>query len=388
MANLVMTIPLGFLSTGATWVTKPGVNRWTQVSLTLFGCVAFVMGVKFAQLYFPPRTVNLNYIVAQCLGSAVGIGLFLVSRSILSIPSQKSPDQRRHRLRLILTAYAAALFLFYLFPFDFVLSAGDFNQHIAVLPDSLFSWPGADRPRGVQLILILANVAETIPLGILLALRRHSLWGSTVIGLLMMLAITVATSFVMSATPFLVSIFLRTIGISTGASVAVRLKHVDLAKLRLLLAKLVPYFVPLYVIGVLYINGLLSNHWRTFEEARAAINLRGLLPLWHYYIVSKAHGMASLAVHTVTFVPIGLLVSLRKDRDYSGAGLAAVLAGVLSFAVEVGRAMKPGLEPDINSVLIAAASAWIAVKVMPAIWQMVEGLSEEVGASSPILKSH
>jgi hypothetical protein len=50
--------------------------------------------------------------------------------------------------------------------------------------------------------------------------------------------------------------------------------------------------------------------------------------------------------------------------------------------------MKPGLEPDINSVLIAAASAWIAVKVMPAIWQMVEGLSEEVGASSPILKSH
>ena len=192
-----------------------------------------------------------------------------------------------------------------------------------------------------------------------------------------MSALTLATMFVMSATPFLVSIIFRTIGVSLGAALAIYLKHVDLLRFRLLLAKATPFLVLPYVLGVLYINGLLSSHWRTLEEARAAMDFRGLLPLWHYYIVSKAHGLASLAVHIVTFAPIGVLISLRRDRHDDGAILAAVLASLFSLAVEFGRAMKPGLEPDINSVLIAAVSAWIAVKVMPSVWQMVASLSED-----------
>jgi len=379
MANLVMTIPLGFLWTGIGWIDRPAVKRWLRVSLTLSGCVTFVIAVKYAQLFFPPRTVNLNYIIAQCLGSAVGIGLFVVFYRRLSIQSQETPERRARTLRLVLTVYSVALFLFYLFPFDFVFSAADFHEHVAALPNSLYSWPGADRPRGIRLILILASIAETVPVGIMLARRRQppSVWRATIIGFLIMSALTLATMFVMSATPFLVSIIFRTIGVSLGAALAIYLKHVDLLRFRLLLAKATPFLVLPYVLGVLYINGLLSSHWRTLEEARAAMDFRGLLPLWHYYIVSKAHGLASLAVHIVTFAPIGVLISLRRDRHDDGAILAAVLASLFSLAVEFGRAMKPGLEPDINSVLIAAVSAWIAVKVMPSVWQMVASLSED-----------
>ena len=336
-----------------------------------------MIAVKYLQLFFPPRTVTLNYIVAQGIGAALGIVLFCVFHQSLFTPRRTSPDRGWRALNIALRAYAIGAILYVLFPFDFVLSAGDLRDRAAALAMWLFSWPGEGRPTGIRFILVLANTAETLPIGMMLALgkRNVSLTRVAVTGLILMSAVAVATMFVMSATPYLVSIIFRTIGIVIGAAIVMQSRHVCYERLRLFLAQLVPIVFMPYVLSVLFINGLLSGHWLTLSEASAALDYRGLLPLWHYYIVSKAHAMASLGVHLVTFVPIGVMISLRDDNRTRRAPLAAIIAFIFSFLIEVSRGLKPGLQPDFNDAVIAAVAAWLAVKAMPLIWQMAESLS-------------
>jgi VanZ family protein len=86
MANLLMLVPLGFLMTGALWPARRSSRGAITAGATLLGCVFFVVAVKYAQLFFPPRTVTLNYIVAQSLGSVIGVGLFCLLRDRLAAP--------------------------------------------------------------------------------------------------------------------------------------------------------------------------------------------------------------------------------------------------------------------------------------------------------------
>lgn len=108
-----------------------------------------------------------------------------------------------------------------------------------------------------------------------------------------------------------------------------------------------------------------------------ALDARGLLPLWHYYIVSKTQAMSSLAVHAVMFAPIGILMSLRDKSPSGSAAAAASIAFVFSFLVEIARWLQPGLQPDFNDAVIAAISAWLAVKAMPIVWLMLASLAKD-----------
>lgn len=379
MSNLAMAIPLGFLWTGVFWPRKSAALGWIAAAGALICCILFIVAVKYAQLFFPPRTVTLNYVVAQVLGSLFGIFLFAATHRNRQPLDWTSHDFAQSALSVVLRIYAVALIVYFLFPFDFVLSLGDLKDRVAELPSFLFSWPGAGRARGVRAALILANIVETIPLGMLLATQRNRLplGRIAIAGLIMMSVVFVATALVISATPNLVSVVLRTAGIIIGAATTIQLRHVDLTRLRASLARIVPYLWLPYVISVLYVNGLLPGHWRSIDEARMALDARGLLPLWHYYIVSKTQAMSSLAVHAVMFAPIGILMSLRDKSPSGSAAAAASIAFVFSFLVEIARWLQPGLQPDFNDAVIAAISAWLAVKAMPIVWLMLASLAKD-----------
>src|SRR5262245_16393807 len=76
MGNLLMFVPLGFLATGAlAWRRR----RWQGGVLALGLCLVFLLAVKYAQLFFPPRTVTFNYVAAQAVGALIGTVLYLGS---------------------------------------------------------------------------------------------------------------------------------------------------------------------------------------------------------------------------------------------------------------------------------------------------------------------
>ena len=172
-----------------------------------------MIAVKYLQLFFPPRTVSLNYIEAQSLGSLLGVAFFWVSADRLFPVLRGISEPGSRPLLIACGIYALALLLFYLFPFDFALSAEDFRERAAALPNMLLSWTGEGRSPTLRAVLVLADTAATIPPGVLLALksRRRSLFRIAVTGLVMMSMVTVLTMLVLTATPSLIAILYRTV---------------------------------------------------------------------------------------------------------------------------------------------------------------------------------
>jgi VanZ family protein len=374
MANLLMLVPLGFVVAGAFWPRRRRL-RSLAAGVALCCCFFLVIAVKYLQLFFPPRTVSLNYIEAQTLGSVLGVVLFWAASDRLWVLQRGISEHGRRALLIACGAYTVTLLLFYLFPFDFVLSAEDFRERAAALPDMLLSWTGEGRSTPLRAVVVLMGTAATIPIGVLLAMksRRRSLFGIAVTGFVLMSAVTVLTMLVLTATPSLIAIVYRTIGIVIGAALLISLEGRDPVRWHNSLRRLVPLLIPPYLLAVAFVYDLLSPHWRSPPEAFAAFDVYGLLPFYHFYIVSKAHAAESFAAHVVTFAPIGVMVALRRGEGRAAVWTAGILAGLLSFGVEFSRWFKPALQPDFSDVIIAAAAAAIAAKLTPAFWRMLEG---------------
>jgi hypothetical protein len=226
-------------------------------------------------------------------------------------------------------------------------------------------------PPGPRLALPFAEMVATIPIGVLLALARRgwSLGRIALTGFLLTSAGVVASMLLLDATPSGAGLAFRTAGVVIGSGLARRLGGSDPERWRELLARLVPWLVIPYVTAVLYVKNLLSTDWRSMPEALAAFDRLGLLPFYHFYIVSKAHAAQSLAVELLCFGPIGVMIALRRGVGHGSIWLAAVTALAFSLAVEFGRWFKPGLQPDFSNPIIAAFGAGLAVELTTSFWR-------------------
>ncbi len=377
MGNLLMMAVLGLLMAGA---MRGAVVAW-------IACFVLILLLKFTQLWFPPRTVTLNYIVAQSVGAAVGVALFgPLYRRLRAIAGAYSVGAL-NSLRLVLQIYAAVLIVLILMPLDFALSPDDLAAQWNKLPQVAATVTGEGRSVLVRAVLVVASIVSLMPLGMLLAITtrgrigiERSVPAATWIGLLAMIGVLVLSTLVISASPSLLAVIYRTLGIALGAWLMRFLARRDLSPIKRLLRAAVPFAALPYVIVVLAVNGLVSRHWNSPAAAWENVYVLGLLPLFDYYIVTKAEAAKNIVAHLAMYAPIGAMIWLRTEPR-SRAMMAALLGGGLSLCVELGRYLRPGLEGDINAVALGAVAAWAATKMMPTAWWMLEG----IGRPKPIV---
>jgi VanZ family protein len=395
IANLLMMAPLGLLATGALGTGRHLAARVIGTAFALLLGLGFVLAVKYAQMYFPPRTVSLNYIIAQSIGVALGVALLHPLRA--AAPRIAAATDAASRMRLLLDAAILGFVAFALFPYDVTLSVHDIAHRFAVSPTTLLALPNADRPVGLQVVLLVATAIVAMPLGMRLLLRverpkgsptgnlpnarspagerplgeRPALAQIAATGAALLAILFGATLFVLSARVSILTFCLRLLGVVSGAMLLRWLADQDLPRARYRLGRMLPILVPLYLLLLVYANGLLTHAWMTPEQALANLNPRGLLPLWQDYIVSKDQALKSEVVHVAMYAPIGVMIWLRRGGDRRTALAAATLAGLASLAIEVGRWLKPGFQPDFNEVLVGAFAAYVANRVMPLLWPIL-----------------
>ncbi len=373
IANMIMPIPLAYLLNSAFSFGGDKVRNAIGSILTLVICVLFILAVKYTQLYFPPRTVTLNYITAQTLGAVLGVGVFWLSHTRL-YPIFGALFDDGDGLSIVLGAYSAWLIFYFLTPFDFTLSLGDLAGRILELPGILGSTPGEGHPPAYQLLVTIAEISATIPLGMFLAVRGRNrsfarlAWRA--FGLIFL--VFILQLFILGASPFLISLIYRMVGIVIGLRFMQALKGKDLRKRHYYFSQYLPLAIPIYVVLVMFVSGLLTSQWGTFDEGWHALSIRQFLPFWNFYIVSKAHATQSFVVEFLIFAPIGAMVWLRRGFWSRGATFSAGLAFFLSLLMEFGRLMKPGLRPDFTDPIIGAIGAAVAFKAMPILWKMFE----------------
>ena len=124
---MLLFVPIGF-----TLMAAAGVDRrwWIGLSVLLLvlpTCAAASTAIEFSQLYFPPRVSSLNDIVAQTIGTGIGVLGWLAAGQQLTVYLRNiwiSLGTRGVSARL-LPAYLAFLFFVHMMPFDLTLSPAE-----------------------------------------------------------------------------------------------------------------------------------------------------------------------------------------------------------------------------------------------------------------------
>ena len=79
VANILLFIPLAFLWLATVWPQSRSA-RLLMSALVGLGCAGLSVAIEFTQLFFPPRTVSLNDVLAESIGTAVGVVLWWTTR--------------------------------------------------------------------------------------------------------------------------------------------------------------------------------------------------------------------------------------------------------------------------------------------------------------------
>lgn len=76
VANILLFVPLAYCWHSLLWPPRGRATRVLVSILVLCGCLALSIAVEFAQLFFPPRTVSLNDVIAEAMGALIGTVLW------------------------------------------------------------------------------------------------------------------------------------------------------------------------------------------------------------------------------------------------------------------------------------------------------------------------
>lgn len=377
MGNLAMTIPLGGLLMLALRDRLAG------------GLIAFLIGViwvllvKYVQLHFP-RTVTLNYIAAQSIGLLIGMCATGISRRwlVFLLDAMRRPN-RDALLALALAASTASLLLVWA-PFDIALSGGDLVDRIDMLSHSLLAFPAEGRAVGLRLALLGVGGLAFAPVGVAatLYLSRGGATASWADVFAVCVAVAVVawlgSLLILSANPSLITLPVRLAGAMAGAWLVREITPPHLVWLRRAMGWKIWW--PVYLLLFLAANDLLTRHFQSPAAAWRGTYPLLFLPLWTFYIVSKAQAMKSLAMHLALYAPVGVLLWTNLDERETSRGrivASALIAAILAAIGEIGRAMRPGLTADPNNLAIAAIAAPLALLLMPRLWAMLQSAARE-----------
>ncbi len=367
VANGVLYVPVGFL----TVFLLASVFHRVWRPLLYFGaavfCVALAVSVEFTQIFFPPRTVSLNDLIAECIGSVVGITACAYGGKWFAALLQSFLSDTRRLSVLGLDAYVVAYLAFALFPFDFLISAKELS---AKLSSDNWGWllAGKDPRWSLTLIKLAAEVVLTIPFGLLLARLSRRLGNHYALavfsGLALGAGIEFAQFFIATGTSQGLSILTRAAGVWAGVALVRYLNryaaHHSLDDLAAAVRRVGLLLAPVYGLLLLQVNGWFGGKWQGADDAQTQLARVNFMPFYYHYYTTEAIALFSLASVFMSYAPIGVLTwAMRWHPRW-----AILMALVVSFTVETGKLFIQGAHPDPTNALIAVAGAWVVASVL------------------------
>jgi len=374
VANILLYIPLAYLWLGA--LTRDGryfLQTFWSIVVFCF-CVALSVAVEFTQQFFPPRTVSLNDLIAEVIGTTLGIVLWWASGRRLRRLFELVTSQGRNAAYAGSILYSSAYLGFSLFPFDFLISAQEFNKKLA---GDYFSWIPSSPQCGAGLrcgVKMLAEAVAVVPLGFLLSMvSRKSGWrliktGAS-IGMWLGLVIESLQFFLASGVTLVASVLTRIAGVAGGAAAGDSLRRVSPWPLLYLLAPWVPLTSLVYVALLFAVNLLGKGPMLGLEEGLGRLTEIYFMPFYYHYYTTESVAMTSLIGVSSMFLPIGILFWLWRVvriREFVGRGAVqvALLSALLAAALESSKLFFRGTRPDPSNLIIATAAAAAAFVVV------------------------
>lgn len=364
VSNGVLYVPVGLLSMlllAQGW----GWPRWLAAGATVVLACVLAVGVEFVQIFFPPRTVSLNDLLAEGLGALAGMAMAWSAPVWWHALGRLLGGKAEQLQSALLPAMLVALLLIALFPFDFLLSAQELTGK---LHGAMWGWWQAASSQVAGALAGLARwgaeLVITVPMGFWWARTRRSarsrpwavwLFQAFAAGALVGLVVEMAQFFIASGVSQGASVLSRAMGWALGAVLWQRFGHWGPAEWRAALRRHTPWLALPYVAGLVLLSGWLLGDWRSLAAALARLSGGEIhfVPFYYHYYTSEAVALQSLLSAALLYAPIGVMGWAWERR----ASSVAAGAGGLALLVELGKLFPAGARPDPTNVGIAAAAA-------------------------------
>jgi VanZ family protein len=360
IANGVLYIPVGFLT--AHLLIQKFSSTWRVPLFFVCAIFSFVLAfsVEFTQLFFPPRTVSLNDLLAECIGSLIGLMLAArYSNWFQSLVHAIFSDPRRWTLRL-LEAYLLAYIAFSLFPYDLLLSGSELAQKLQGDNWGLML-AGDAQGKLLPALKLLSEIALTVPFGLFLgyqapaksAKAKQAIWW----GLLLGGFIEMAQLFTASGVTQGLSVLTRIVGVWCGLAMWNQRTSWSPERLASLIKRYALPLGALYFLALLQVNGWFSHGWHGQAYAAAQLEELHFLPFYYHYYTTEAKALFSLASVCLMYLPIALLTWAKRGSPVFAVIFTLLVAGM----VETGKLFLQDLHPDPTNILLGAFASWCVV---------------------------
>lgn len=382
VSNILLFIPLAFFAMGV--LDRRGMTTRLVCSVAvMLALVALSGAIEFTQLFFPPRTVSINDIIAETTGAAVGVAAWWIWRQRFF--AWLGGWQRAHGhtdvATRLLWGYLAILFGYSLLPLDLTISPVEIfhkwrEGRMVLIPFAFLSSLDAR-----VLYEVVSDVVVWVPISLLIVAsgrknpRSAWMWAVVAASLLELLQVFVWTR-VSDVNDVLAAIAGGWVGSWFGS----RLFHKGEAANAVPPGRESNQLSLVWGVGVVIWSAVLvAVFWypydfivdKTFLRERLAL-LLGRVPFHAYYYGTEYRAITELLHRMVFFAPLGALVAAWLKRGRRSGVMDFVLClipcGIVAFLIEGGRLLIPSKHPDsIDPALeIAGALAgfWIARAVM------------------------
>ncbi|MCC6202773.1 MAG: VanZ family protein, partial [Gammaproteobacteria bacterium] len=379
IANILLYLPFGLLLC-ALFSRFAAARRTALLAITPTVAIgiASAIAIEYAQVFFAPRTVSLNDLLAETIGTLLGAVLYrshparIVGQWLVHL--REDPTRRLHRALLL---YAIAYVGLNLFPFDFVLSPEELRWKLANPAQGWLFAPAVLAKPARAMARSIVELGVTMPLGMLVAMQfglTRRRWRGTALawGLVLGIGCETAQLLLASGVSQGASVLARVLGVLAGARIALAraswepsgiFSGFSAVRLPRWLATAVALSVVPYLLAVVTVTGWFDAPWHSPLQGWARMEPRMFLPFFFHYFTTEAMALTSLLANAAMYAPLAVGLWLHAHaRRMQPPGLVPTLALVVPIAllVEAGKLCVPGRHPDPTNLLIAAAAAAVA----------------------------
>jgi VanZ family protein len=376
LANIVLFVPFGLCGLAALVDERTRLAAWAgSALLVLAASIGVSVGIEAAQAFVPGRTPSLTDIVAQTIGTGVGMGAWLVLAREARVWAARFSTGHASVIQLALGGYTAVLALYLLLPLDVTVDLGALAEKyrsgrvvLNPLASPTLTWS--------LVPAMIADLVMAAPVGVFASIaglgpgERRPAFAAFALAATVFAAGELAQVFVMSRTADVVDL---AIGL-TGAAIGVGLTSRVLA-LTAGTADAPPAEAarPTLVMGLFGVTALYASYNLSpfdFNVSSAFIGDRigrfAAMPFAGYYENAEFKALSDLTVKLAMSAPFGVLAQLLlggRGRAPSRA-LATLFLGAAALffaAVEFGQVLLPSRYPDNTDVLIAVFGTWAAM---------------------------
>jgi VanZ family protein len=371
VANILLYIPLGFsLSNYIAWKSRSFIKNCLAFGVVFFICGITALFIEFFQIFFSPRTVSINDLIAEAMGSLLGMFLWRVygqrlKKTWYNLSMESSPETK---LQALFVFYLVFILVLSLFPFDFLVSIQEIHRKL----DAWNSRPALGHG-GMFWLKSLAEAMFFMPVGVFIGLTfkrisfQKQIGRALIVGGCLSFFTEVMQFFMVSGISSGFSVLLKSAGAATGvlATAIDYRSYWGIIRPFAWIAGML--LMPVFLFTCLRLSGWGVSGWIGVQEGLQKCDVHMFIPFYYHYFTTETRAVVSALFNFCIYLPVGIggcLLSISKRGKNGLWIILPMVAGVgLAGIIETGKLFQAGLHPDFTNLILAGAAAAVGFRL-------------------------